>query len=185
MTRAGFDSLSPRVHQAGLSRLMNPRTNSTKLSELCPGLYPNISCGWMGYDVPQVEIFVQVFLPLAWVCFWDVLDTSINSEGWGYDVCFKTVCNASIALLDNWNALHTRGKSDDDKSDRGITAMAQMTELFKSRDIKTKTKQTFISSCPWPLVDYSTLDKLWHTTICSPASEAILVQSIDVDKVKI
>ena len=55
------------------------------------------------------------------------------TDGWGYDVCFKTVCNASIALIDNWHALHTQSEGDFEIG-RGSTAMAQMVALFKSRE---------------------------------------------------
>ena len=165
MTTASIDSISPRVNQAGLVRLMNPRSNSTKLSETCPGLYPatsgnsdvgesQSSCGWMGYDVPQVEIFIQVFLPLAWVCFWDMLDATVNAEGWGYDVCFKTVCNATIVLLDDWHAMHT--KPNGSRTD-GREAMHQMDELFQKRAIAPVSEggHVFVKSCTRSKEDYT------------------------------
>ena len=80
MVATGVDSVSPRVNRAGLWRLMDPRDNATKLATNCPGLFKNeTTCDWNGYDVPQLEIFVQAFTPLMWICFWDTLDTSINT----------------------------------------------------------------------------------------------------------
>ena len=80
MITTGVDSASPRVSRAGLWRLMDPRDNATKLATSCPGLFKNeTTCDWNGYDVPQLEIFVQAFTPLMWICFWDTLDTSINT----------------------------------------------------------------------------------------------------------
>ena len=153
MTTAAVDSVSPRVHQAGLVRLMNPLTNSSLLSAACPGLYPTGSCGWMGYEVPQVEIFVQVFLPLAWICFWDMLDAGVNNEGWGYDVCFKQVCNVSIALLDHWHVVHTRPNGS--RTD-GREAMVQMDQLFKNRERgQDAGRNFFLQSCVRSKVDYT------------------------------
>jgi hypothetical protein len=45
-----------------------------------------------------LEIQFTVFRPVAWRCWWKMLDPAVNAAGWGYDKCFSHLCPAVAAL---------------------------------------------------------------------------------------
>jgi len=56
----------------------------------------------------MIELYVTVFRPAAWTCFWDMLDLDLNEGGWGYDKCFSELCRVNMAIFTRWNATHSQ-----------------------------------------------------------------------------
>jgi hypothetical protein len=48
----------------------------------------------IGHHVRAVEVFATVFTLDAWSCWWDMMQPRVNPAGWGYDLCYVSICQA-------------------------------------------------------------------------------------------
>jgi Protein of unknown function (DUF707) len=126
----GIGAVSPRVRGASHTH-MNPSGARALIASSCPGLNvtnasrrPLSACQWYGFETEFIEIYATVFQPSAWTCFWDMIDTSLNNEGWGYDVCFKTICGWPLYVMDDWYALHSRASKRNDIAPKQLRSWA-------------------------------------------------------------
>ena len=133
MLSANIDSLSPRVKQSHRPYYMDTKRNPTILSNQCPGLSPDQPCEWYGYNVSMIETFVQVYTPTAWICFWSMLDIKNNPFGWGYDICYKSICGVSLVVLDKWHLIHA-GLNDIEADIDYKPAKIQMKSFLDERE---------------------------------------------------
>lgn len=71
------------------------------------------STRWSNHKVPMTrreecishrsdfaDILFAVFQLDAWLCWQNQIDLDINTMGWGYDVTFHQLCNASVGVID-------------------------------------------------------------------------------------
>ena len=87
MRKADVDVLSPFVKNAAWDVMLPYETSESCLTNF-------------------VEIFYTLFRSTAWLCFWYMLDTLSNQHGWGYDRCFYSICDVTIALFTNFTVTH-------------------------------------------------------------------------------
>jgi len=61
-----------------------------------------------------------------------MMDTNVDHEGWGYDLCFPEICNGTSVVLEGWVANHTqvRGVSNSIKPQ---VAWEEMKSIFANR----------------------------------------------------
>lgn len=62
-----------------------------------------------GRLVNFIEIQLTAFDLTGWNCFWAIINPSLNTFGWGYDLCFYSMCSARMGMLDTMFAAHDVG----------------------------------------------------------------------------
>lgn len=91
MRAYSLDVASPRIRNSP-HEIMNPTPHHH--AEPLSGRLTNF-----------VEIQFTFFSPLAWICFWDIIDID-NASGWGFDVCLFELCNLRIGIMATTTAVH-------------------------------------------------------------------------------
>ena len=156
MKRHEIDVVTPLISGNHHKSVMNDDMfNSTAtLSHTCPGLDTD-SCMTFGLRPRFIEIFATVFRPLSWICFWDMLDVDTNEGGWGYDFCLSKLCDAQMAVLTRWRAVHSQlgGRQAGQKDRHGDDEAHQMSKWrarIKSEALdKDNPHHFFVSDCDW------------------------------------
>lgn len=90
MIRNNLSVISPTIigatYPATTCVFCRPRLRTDK------GKVTKVSALHTGHKTQVIEIFATLFTLSAWSCWWNLLQPSLNSVGWGYDRCMYNFC---------------------------------------------------------------------------------------------
>lgn len=143
MVENNIDSLSPLIRGSQYPRMVtNPAGRPDQLS-VNRSVFLNSSDGTYGYNPQFIETFIQVFQGRSWPCFWDMMNgTAVNHEGWGFDICYRSICNPNLYLIKDWIAIHTQA----DGRVAGNDARSQMDSWLDQRKFRSSI-DPFVTEC--------------------------------------
>lgn len=93
-----------------------------------------------GRLVTFIEIQLTAFDYKGWTCFWTMINTTVDTIGFGYDMCFYRLCGLRMGMLDSFNATHDVGNTH--ATSGGPKAMDEMYAWLETR----KAAQDYFSA---------------------------------------
>jgi len=69
-----------------------------------PAMSPRSEC--RSHETGFIDVLFAIYERESWLCWQRSIDLGINSFGWGYDLTFSDLCNASVGVIDTDQAIH-------------------------------------------------------------------------------
>lgn len=88
MERSGFDGASPASYDRTSFDCMRRRDNC------------------LSHRTDFVNFLFTIMKTWVWNCFQSHINVEMNDYGWGMDICFSDLCNASLGIIDNYTIFH-------------------------------------------------------------------------------
>jgi Protein of unknown function (DUF707) len=74
------------------------------IADLYPASQSRLYC--QVHETGHVDMLFTVFTSAVWQCWQDLLDTTLNAHGWGYDLTLANVCHATVGVVDQQSIRH-------------------------------------------------------------------------------